>query len=129
MAHNKSHWKPQHADQYINLYSPPLHLCLVRVSAAHCSFALRRLSLAATMPGVGPSGMGISESHVEIKPVSPLSGNTGKIANEVLFPPVHIVKEGKSNLTKATKLICRLKPDSRMEIVHSTKLNHNTTAY
>lgn len=41
------------------------------------------------MPVVGPSGMGISEPHVEIKPDSPLSGTTGKIANEVLFPPVH----------------------------------------
>lgn len=95
MAHNKSHLKPQHADQYINLYSPPLHLCSVKVSAAqwekaHCSFALLSLlSLAATMPAVGPSGTGISEPHVEIKPDSPLSGTTGKIANEVLFPPVH----------------------------------------
>jgi hypothetical protein len=40
-----------------------------------------------------------------------------------------VVKEVQSHLAKVMELIGSLKPDSRMEIAHSTKLNHNTKAH
>lgn len=45
------------------------------------------------------------------------------------FPLSMVVKEVQSHLAKVMELIGSLKPDSRMEIAHSTKLNHNTKAH
>lgn len=73
--------------------------------------------------------MGTSEPQVEVKPKSLLSGTIGKLPVECYFFLSIVVKEDESDLAKVTELICRQKPDSRMEIAHSTKLDHNTKTH
>lgn len=120
MAHNESHWKPQHADQYINLYSPPLHLCSVKLSAlemqeagilpiaeeALCSFlSLQLLFPAATCQEYTRTSW---PGHLWAPRRSQARiltfWNCRKIPHKLLFPLVHSYKRIKVTWPKSWNL-------------------------